>query len=57
MALTASAPSEIQNIIVQSLHLQDPVYVLKSLDRPNIFLSAGKSLGMSVSPLSFHLIY
>lgn len=38
MALTASAPSDIQDIIVTSLHLKDPVFVSCDLDRPNIYV-------------------
>ena len=40
MALTASAPPEIEATIVSSLHLNRPVFVRCDLYRPNIFLSA-----------------
>ena len=40
MALTASAPPEIEATIVSSLHLNGPVFVRCDLNRPNIYLSA-----------------
>ena len=39
MALTASAPADIEGTIVRSLHLQNPVFVHGDIDRPNIYLS------------------
>ena len=49
MALTASAPPETQDFIVQSLHLTSPVVVSRTLDRPNIFFSMSRSFGLEVS--------
>ena len=49
MALSASASNGMMETIKQSLQLNDPVVVSRSLDRPNIFISARKSLGMDVS--------
>ena len=53
MALTASAPSDIQNVIVNSLHLHvnDQVFVNCDLDRPNIYMSVNpmKSLNVSIN--------
>ncbi len=51
MALTASAPSDIQDVIVNSLHLNDPVFVSCDLDRPNIYMSVNpiKSLNVSIN--------
>ena len=49
LALTASAPPEIEDLIVQSLHLRSPVIVSRTLDRPNIFFSMSKSFGLEVS--------
>ena len=51
MALTASAPSDIQDVIVNSLHLNNPVFVNCDLDRPNIYMSVNpiKSLNVSVN--------
>ena len=57
MALTASAQAGIQAAIVESLHLVDPVLVLHQLDRPNIFLSVGKSVGLSVSDMCTSMRY
>ena len=49
MALIASANSDIQVEIASSLHLVDPVVVAHSLDRPNLFFSAGEIKSVSVS--------
>ena len=49
MALTASAPPEIEVTIISSLHLKEPVAVTWQLDRPNIYLSICKSVGLKVS--------
>ena len=49
MALTASAISDVQELIRSSLHLQNPVVVSKSLDRPNVFFSVGEIKGYTVS--------
>lgn len=49
MALTASAPPEIEGTIVSSLHLKEPVVVKRRLDRPNIYLSTSKSVGIKAS--------
>ena len=49
MSLTASAPPEVESKLVKSLHLENPVFVKKCLDRPNIFYSVGKKSGLSVS--------
>ena len=49
MALTASAPPEIETTIISSLHLKESVVVTRQLDRPNIYLSVCKSVGLKVS--------
>ena len=36
IALTASAPSDVQDDIVSSLHLNAPVFVSCDLDQPNV---------------------
>lgn len=40
MALTASAPTNVQSAIVKSLHLKGPIVISYSLDRPNIYQPA-----------------
>ena len=35
MALTASAPADIEATIVNSLHLESPVFIRGDVDRPN----------------------
>lgn len=49
MALTASAPSNVQSTIVASLQLDNPVYVSGNLDRPNIYMSATPITSLIVS--------
>ena len=49
MALTASAPADVQSKIIESLHLKEPVIVSNSLDRSNIFLSACPIKSVKVS--------
>ena len=49
VALTASAPLEVEAEIISSLFLNNPVKVYRPLDRPNIFLSSAKSFSLSVS--------
>lgn len=49
MALSASAPPSVVKDIEDSLHLQSPVHIVHSLDRPNIFFSYSKSKGLAVS--------
>ena len=49
MALTASAPADIQATIINSLHLENPVFVRGDVDRPNIFLSVSGIKSLSVS--------
>ena len=49
MALTATASESSAKVISESLHLCDPVIVSRSLNRPNIFFSVGKILGLKVS--------
>lgn len=53
MALTATASSDTQQKIVESLHLVEPVIVSGILNRPNIFLSTSpiKSLAVSICAL------
>ena len=53
MSLTASAPPAVESELVRSLHLENPVFVRKCLDRPNIFYSVGKKSGLSVSLQTF----
>ena len=49
MALTATASSTTQKLISQSLHLEIPVVVSCSLNRPNIYFSASSMKGYNVS--------
>lgn len=49
IALTASAPPEIEQSILTSLHMRDPVIVRQELNRPNIYMSASRSMGVKVS--------
>ena len=49
IALTASAPLHVKEIIIESLHLKSPAIVCHTLDRPNIFLSMSKSTTLEVS--------
>ena len=49
MALTATASSTTQKLISQLLHLENPVVVSCSLNRPNICFSASSMKGYNVS--------
>ena len=49
MALTASAPSDVQYEITDSLHMSTPVIISCNLDRPNIYLSSSQVKTMNVS--------
>ena len=49
MALSASAPPEIEATIIDSLKLDNAVQVSKRLDRPNIYLSVSPMSGLKVS--------
>ena len=49
IALTASAPPHVKEIIIESLHLKSSAIVCHTLDRPNIFLSISKSTALEVS--------
>ena len=49
VALFASATEQMIDAIKESLQLKDPVVVSRSLDRPNVFISASKSVGVDVS--------
>ena len=49
MALTASAPSDVQVEITNLLHMSTPVIVSCSLDRPNIYLSTSQVKSLNVS--------
>lgn len=52
MALTASAPAEVEAEIFRSLHFSNPVRVLGNLDRPkNTVYSIMKKSNMHVSLL------
>ena len=51
MALTASAPPEIEATIVSSLQLNNPVIVHCDLDRPNIYFSCSPIKTLNVSKL------
>ena len=59
MALTASAPLQVQAYITNTLHLCSPITVSCCLDRPNIFISACPIASLSVSNicLSLHHSY
>ena len=48
MALIATAPPHVEAELISSLHMHDPVIVRQPLDRPNIYLSASRSVGMKV---------
>lgn len=48
MALTATASSETQAAICKSLCLNEPAIVSQSVDRPNIYLSAGPKKELTV---------
>ena len=56
MALTASAPADIEATIVNSLHLESPVFIRGDVDRPNIFLSVSGIKSLSVS-FGMKLVY
>ena len=49
MALTATASPATQQAITELLNLADPAVVSKSLDRPNIYLSASAIKSLTVS--------
>ena len=48
MALTASAPPTVEDKIINSLCLCDPVKVKLHLNRPNIFISTIKGTALRV---------
>ena len=48
MALTASAPPEIEAAIISSLPLREPIVVTCPLDRPNIYLFMCRSVGLKI---------
>lgn len=58
MALTATATSETQSFIVNSLSMNEPVVISQSLNRPNIFFSASgiKSLDVSIQSIGLNFI-
>ena len=49
MALTASAPPQVQADITNTLHLCSPITVSCCLDRPNVYISASPITSLSVS--------
>ena len=49
MALTATASPATQQTITELLNLADPAVMSKSLDRPNIYLSASAIKSLTVS--------
>ena len=49
MALTASAPDEVEATIISSLQLNSPVIVHCDLDRPNIYFSVSSIKTLNVS--------
>ena len=51
MAVTASAPPEVEAIIVSSLQFNNPMIVHCDLDRPNIYLSRSPIMTLNVSKL------
>ena len=55
MALTASAPPDVEEIIHSSLHLSDAVVISQPLNRSNIFLSSSKHLGVKVKCIKYIL--
>ena len=52
MALTATASQRTCNAIVGSLHLDHPVTISRSLNRPNIYFSVSQIKSLKVSELS-----
>ncbi len=48
ICLTATAPPEVRSEISERLHLEQPVIVLRNLDRRNIFYSVSTKSGMEV---------
>lgn len=57
MALTASAPTDIEDTIVCSLHLQNPVFVHGDIDRPNIYLSVSLSVSLVQNIVRYKYIF
>ena len=55
MALTVSAPANVEDVIVRSLHLDSPVFVRGDVDRPNIYFSVSVIKSLSVSLLAIKL--
>ncbi len=55
IALTASAPPDIEAEICSLLELKDPVHVKLPLDRPNIYLRNTEKTGISVSYIHVQL--
>ena len=52
MALTASAPPQVQADITNTLHLCSPVSVSCCLDRPNVYISASPITSLNVSDIN-----
>ena len=57
MALTASAPPNIKEAILSSLCLSEPTVIQQALDRPNIYTSSCKSVGLKVKLIISVLMY
>ena len=49
MALTASAPPDVEATVISSLQLHNPVIVHCDLDRPNIYFSSSPIKTLNVS--------
>ena len=49
MALTATAPPNVEAALMNSLHMSNAVIMRQPLDRPNIYLSASRGFGIKVS--------
>ena len=49
MALTATAPPNVEATLTNSLHISNAVVVRQPLDRPNIYLSASRGFDVKVS--------
>ena len=56
VALTATATPTVRDDILDSLHLKDPIIIVSSLDRPNLYISVGKKTGSPLEDLKAAMI-
>jgi Werner syndrome ATP-dependent helicase len=54
--LTATATPTVRDDILDSLHLKDPIIIVSSLDRPNLYISVGKKTGSALDDLKEAMI-